>query len=198
MCRRLKTTEYSTSPHQTLEPVCQNVMTAEGVPLTCTGVAQVLPLSYHFGSAGSDLVQKGLVLASVVLDFLDIFPRSRCSLSRLLWSLQLNNSWASLKKMWRLAFDRHSYFEVFWGCLSSVYSVLILTRNRWKVFIGMSYAVSLKATLLHTLEGHFRAILSTLTVEVMSNMTSLSQFPQFWFTRWCFLFDNKSLLMNNV
>ena len=60
MCRRLKTTEYSTSPHQTLEPVCQNVMTAEGVPLTCTGVAQVLPLCYHFGSAGSDLVQKGL------------------------------------------------------------------------------------------------------------------------------------------
>ena len=27
---------------QTLEPICQNVMTAEGVPLTCTGVAQVL------------------------------------------------------------------------------------------------------------------------------------------------------------
>ena len=48
-------------------------MTAEGVPLTCTGVAQVLPLCYHFGSAGSDLVQKGLVLAFIVLDFLDIF-----------------------------------------------------------------------------------------------------------------------------
>ena len=48
-------------------------MTAEGVPLTCTGVAQVLPLCYHLGSAGSDLVQKGLVLAFIVLDFLDIF-----------------------------------------------------------------------------------------------------------------------------
>ena len=50
---------FNSPPHQTLEPVCQNVMTAEGVPLTCTGVAQVLPLCYHFGSAGSDLVQKG-------------------------------------------------------------------------------------------------------------------------------------------
>ena len=55
----------------------------------------------------------------------------------------------------------------------------LLARNRWNVFIGIRYAVLLKATLLHTLEGHFRAILSTLTVEVMSNMTSLSQFPQF-------------------
>ena len=129
MCRILKTTEYSTSPHQTLEPVCQNVMTAEGVPLTCTGVAQVLPLCYHLGSACSEFGPEGLVLASVVLDFLDIFPRSRCSLSRLLWNLQLNNSWASLTKMWRLAFDGHSYFEVFWGCLPSVLSVLMLKKH---------------------------------------------------------------------
>ena len=72
-------------------------MTAEGVPLTCTGVAQVLSLC---------------LLAFVVLD-LWVFSRSKCSLSRPLWSLQLNNSWESLKKMWRLTFDGHSYFEVF-------------------------------------------------------------------------------------
>ena len=36
-----KTTLLRLKQNQTIEPSCQNVMTAEGVPLTCTGVAQV-------------------------------------------------------------------------------------------------------------------------------------------------------------
>ena len=90
-----------------------------------TGSSSLLPFWFSWLWFGPE----GLVLASVVLDILDIFPRSRCSLSRLLWNLQLNNSWASLKKMWRLTFDGHSYFEVFWGCLPSVLSVLMLKKQ---------------------------------------------------------------------
>ena len=83
----------------------------------------------------------------------------------------------------KVGFRSTFLFRSFLG-MSAVYLVCThVDRNISNVFIGMSYAVLLKATLLHTLEGHFRAILSTLTVEVMSNMTSLSQFPQFSFTR---------------
>lgn len=72
---------------RTLHPICHDVMTAEGVPLTCTGVAQV-----------------------------------------------------------------------------KVFTAPDFMKLSVQQFLGKSEA-SINSTLLHTLEGHFRAILSTLTVE---------------------------------
>merc|ERR1712130_986649 len=72
---------------RTLHPICHDVMTAEGVPLTCTGIAQV-----------------------------------------------------------------------------KVFTAPDFMKLSVQQFLGKSEA-SINSTLLHTLEGHFRAILSTLTVE---------------------------------